>query len=42
MVVFVMLWATSACSLKMAYNNMDRLVRWQMSDYLDLDAQQRD
>jgi hypothetical protein len=41
-VVFVMLWATSACSLKMAYNNMDRLVRWQMSDYLDLDAQQRD
>ena len=34
--------ATSACSIKFAYNNVDRLVRWQMSDYLDLNEEQRD
>ena len=32
---------TSACSVKFAYNNVDRLVRWQMSDYLDLNSDQR-
>ncbi len=32
---------TSGCSVKFAYNNVDRLVRWQMSDYLDLSSDQR-
>ncbi len=32
---------SSACSVKFAYNNMDRFVRWQVNDYLDLDAEQR-
>lgn len=32
---------TSACSVKFAYNNVDRLVKWQMSDYLDLNSDQR-
>jgi len=31
----------SGCSVKFAYNNVDRLVRWQMSDYLDLSSDQR-
>ena len=33
---------TSGCSIKFAYNNVDRLVRWQMSDYFDLDAKQKE
>ncbi|MEM7001498.1 MAG: DUF6279 family lipoprotein [Pseudomonadota bacterium] len=31
----------SGCSIKMAYNNLDRLVRWGVSDYVDLNAEQR-
>jgi uncharacterized protein DUF6279 len=37
-----LLIASSACSVKFAYNNVDRLVRWQLSDYLDLNAEQKD
>ena len=37
-----LLFCLSGCSVKFAYNNVDRLVRWQMSDYLDLNAEQKD
>ncbi|XOV84508.1 MAG: DUF6279 family lipoprotein [bacterium] len=40
--VMGLILCTSACSVKFAYNNVDRLVRWQMSDYLDLNNAQRD
>jgi hypothetical protein len=40
-VLLLMLGLSSACSVKFAYNNVDRLVRWQVSDYLDLDAEQK-
>lgn len=32
---------SGGCSIKFAYNNLDRLVRWQVSDYVDLNAEQR-
>lgn len=32
----------SGCSVQLAYNNLDRLARWSMSDYIDFDAPQRD
>ena len=32
----------SGCSIKMAYNNMDRLIRWGVSDYVDLNRAQKD
>ncbi len=32
---------TGGCSIKLAYNNADRLVRWGVSDYVDLDRQQK-
>jgi hypothetical protein len=38
----LLILVTSGCSIKFAYNNADRLVRWQMSDYFDLDAEQKD
>ncbi len=31
----------SACSIKLAYNNLDRLIRWQVSDYVDLNREQK-
>ncbi len=31
----------SGCSIKLVYNNLDRFVRWQVSDYIDLDDNQR-
>jgi hypothetical protein len=31
----------SGCSVKLAYNNLDRLARWSVSDYLTLDPRQR-
>ncbi len=31
----------SACSLKMMYNNADRFVRWQVNDYVELNAEQK-
>lgn len=29
------------CSVKLAYNNLDRLARWSLSDYIALDSRQR-
>lgn len=29
------------CSVKFAYNNADRLLRWQVSEYIDLDREQK-
>lgn len=29
------------CSVKFAYNNADRLLRWQVSEYVDLDREQK-
>jgi hypothetical protein len=29
------------CSIKFAYNNADRFIRWQINDYLDLTSEQR-
>lgn len=31
----------SGCSVQLAYNNLDRLARWSMSDYVDFDEPQR-
>lgn len=31
----------SGCSVQMAYNNLDRLARWSVSDYIDMDERQR-
>ncbi|MDA1076343.1 MAG: DUF6279 family lipoprotein [Proteobacteria bacterium] len=30
------------CGVQLAYNNIDRLVRWQLSDYLDMSVEQRE
>lgn len=32
----------SGCSVKLAYNNLERLVRWQVSDYIDMSPAQRE
>ncbi|MFK7913104.1 MAG: DUF6279 family lipoprotein [Pseudomonadales bacterium] len=32
----------SGCSIKLAYNNADRLIRWGIDDYVDLTREQRD
>ena len=32
----------SGCSVKMAYNNIDRLIRWGVNDYVDLSAAQKE
>ena len=32
---------TTSCSIEFAYNNLDRFVRWQVSDYVDLTKEQR-
>ena len=39
LVVLAML--AGGCSIKFAYNNADRLVRWQVSEYVDLDRAQK-
>jgi hypothetical protein len=31
----------ASCSVQMAYNNLDRLARWSVSDYVDMDDAQR-
>jgi hypothetical protein len=41
LLALVMVFA-SGCSVKMAYNNMDRLARWGMSDYVDMTPEQRE
>lgn len=41
----IVLWAPvflSGCSLKLAYNNADRLIRWGIDDFVDLNATQTD
>ena len=40
-VVLVVALLVSGCSIKMAYNNLDRLVRWGVSDYVDLNREQK-
>lgn len=37
----VALLAASGCSVQLAYNNLDRLARWSMSDYIDMTSDQR-
>ncbi len=34
-------WGATGCGVKLAYNNVDRLVRWSADDYLNLDAAQQ-
>lgn len=41
LLVMTLVLFNSACSVKFAYNNMDRFVRWQVNDYLDLNTAQR-
>lgn len=36
-----LLLAVSGCSVQLAYNNLDRLARWSMSDYIDMTSDQR-
>ena len=36
-----LLASVPACSLKLMYNNLDRFIRWQVSDYVDLNAEQK-
>lgn len=40
--VLVLAVLSTGCSVKMAYNNLDRLVRWGVSDYVDLNAAQKE
>lgn len=37
----VCLTLLGGCSIKLAYNNLDRLARWSLSDYISLDSRQR-
>ena len=37
----MLLIALSGCSIKLAYNNADRLIRWGIDDYVDLTREQR-
>ena len=32
--------STTGCGVKMAYNNVDRLIKWSMNDYMKLDPAQ--
>lgn len=40
--VLCLILFSSGCSVKFAYNNVDRLVRWQVNEYLTLDAAQKE
>ena len=40
-VLLALLVLGSGCSVKFAYNNLDRIARWGVSDYIDLNDQQR-
>ncbi len=42
MLIAVILLGASGCSVKFAYNNLDRLVRWGVSDYVDLNSAQKE
>ncbi len=37
----MMVFVLPACSMKLMYNNLDRFIRWQVSDYVDLNAEQK-
>ncbi|MFU8814713.1 MAG: DUF6279 family lipoprotein [Pseudomonadales bacterium] len=37
----LLLVCASGCSVPLAYNNLDRLARWSMSDYISMDPAQR-
>ena len=39
--VLALILFASGCSVKMAYNNLDRFVRWGVNDFVDLDKEQR-
>lgn len=39
--LLLLLLAASGCSVQFAYNNLDRLARWSLSDYVDMDSAQR-
>ncbi len=41
LLLVLMLILGSGCSVKFAYNNLDRFVRWGVSDYVDLTPEQR-
>lgn len=40
-VLAVLVGLLSGCSIKLAYNNADRLIRWGIDDYIDLTRDQR-
>lgn len=42
LVVVLAVLLMSACSTKFVYNNLDRLVRWQLNDFVDLTPTQRE
>ncbi len=42
LLLLVLLPVLSGCSVRLAYNNADRLAVWQAQEYLDLDRAQRD
>ncbi len=39
--LLVLLVVASGCSVKLAYNSLDRLTRWWANDYINMDDQQR-
>jgi hypothetical protein len=40
MLLLAVVLATTGCGVKMAYNNVDRLIKWSMNDYMKLDPAQ--
>ncbi len=42
LLLLVLVAAASGCSIKLAYNNLDRFIRWGVSDYVELDRAQKD
>lgn len=41
MLLLAAVMLSGGCGVKLAYNNMDRFARWGMSDYVDINAEQR-
>jgi hypothetical protein len=39
-IVLVCAWTAAGCGVKLGYNNLDRLVRWSVDDYMALDPLQ--
>ena len=40
-VVLCLCLASSGCGIKLLYNNLDRMIAWELNDYVDLDNEQR-